>query len=278
MRLGGPVFEAWDGDPERWALAVRNEDYRAAFSPVTDPDDTEGIGRFAAAAEAHDIVIAEVGAWSNPISSDEEESRKAMELCKKRLAVAEEIGARCCVNIAGSRGRKWDGPHRNNLSDETFEMIVETTRQIIDAVRPKRTFYTLETMPWVFPDSVDSYLRLLEAMDRSAFAVHLDPVNIINSPAAYYNNGAVIRACFEKLGPHIRSCHAKDIRLQDRLTVHLDEVLPGTGDLDYQTYLEELDKLPPDTPLMLEHLKDGEAYLEAREYITAEAMALGVST
>lgn len=40
---------------------------------------------------------------------------------------------------------------------------MQNVRQIVDAVKPKRTFYTLETMPWVIPDSPDSYLKLIEA-------------------------------------------------------------------------------------------------------------------
>jgi len=46
---------------------------------------------------------------------------------------------------------------------------------IIDAVQPTRTFYTLETMPWMYPDSPQSYLRLLQAVDRRQFAVHFAP-------------------------------------------------------------------------------------------------------
>ena len=38
-------------------------------------------------------------------------------------------------------------------------------------------------MPYLLPDSPDSYLALLEAVDRERFAVHLDPVNMINTPA-----------------------------------------------------------------------------------------------
>ena len=73
--------------------------------------------------------------------------------------MADEIGARCCVNIAGSRGAKWDGPHPADLTPETFDLIVQSVREIIDAVKPTRAFYTLETMPWMYPDSADSYLR-----------------------------------------------------------------------------------------------------------------------
>jgi len=154
---------------------------------------------------------------------------------------------------------------------------VETVRGIIDAVKPSRTFYTLEPMPWMYPDSVESYLRLIEAIDRERFAVHLDPVNLVCSPQRYYNNGALIRECFARLGPYIKSCHAKDIVLSEKLTVHLDEVRPGLGNLDYGVFLRELDRLDPDTPLMLEHLQTAEEYALATEYVRSVAQEVGVA-
>jgi sugar phosphate isomerase/epimerase len=187
--------------------------------------------------------------------------------CQEHLAWAERIGARCCVNIAGSRHpAQWDGPHPDNFSRETFDLIVETTRKIIDAVRPKRTFYTLETMPWIFPSSPDEYLDLIKAVDRPGFAVHLDPVNMITSPARAYRTGDFIRECFAKLGPHIKSCHAKDIVLRENLTVHLDECRPGTGLLDYPAFIREVARLHPDTTVGLEHLPHAE-YAVAAQFI-----------
>ena len=53
-----------------------------------------------------------------------------------------------------------------------------------------RTYYALETMPWIFPDSADSYLALVKAIDRKAFAVHYDPVNMINCPQRLFDNAA----------------------------------------------------------------------------------------
>jgi sugar phosphate isomerase/epimerase len=154
-------------------------------------------------------------------------------------------------------------------------MIVQTTRQIIDDVKPVRTFFTLETMPWAFPDSPDSYLELIKAIDRKQLAVHLDPVNMINSPGRYYNNGAFIKECFDKLGPYIKNCHAKDIFLSSNLTVHLDEVLLGTGGLDYKVFLTELGKLK-NVPLMLEHLKMSEEYDQAAANVRKTAASIGI--
>ena len=155
-------------------------------------------------------------------------------------------------------------------------MIVQSVREIIDAVKPTRTFYTLETMPWVFPDSADSYAALLKAIDRKAFAVHYDPVNIINSPERIYNNAALIREFTAKLGAHIRSVHVKDIRLTENLTVHLEECRPGTGALDHTTLFRELAKLDPETPVMMEHLPE-EEYPLAAKYLRATAAAGGVT-
>ncbi|MFQ6039370.1 MAG: sugar phosphate isomerase/epimerase family protein [Candidatus Poribacteria bacterium] len=276
MRLGAPVFEQYT-DPGQWVAALRRAGYRAAFCPVNNGQSDDVIQDYARAAEDADIVIAEVGAWSNPLSPDDETRRAALERCQNQLALAEKIGARCCVNISGSRGELWSGPHPDNLTDETFDLIVETVRKIVDAVKPTRTFYTLETMPWMYPDSTDSYLKLIKAIDRKQVAAHFDPVNLVCSPQRYYNNGKLIRDFIAKLGPHIRSCHAKDVILSDNPTVHLDETRPGKGELDYRVFLSELDKLAPSMPLMIEHLPNEAEYKLAAGYIRSIAEEVGVT-
>ncbi|NPV07842.1 MAG: sugar phosphate isomerase/epimerase [Anaerolineae bacterium] len=272
MRLGGPVLTDYEG-PDAWVAALRQRGYSAAYCPVEASADDATVRAYEKAARAADIVIAEVGAWSNPLSPDPETRRAALARCKEQLHLADRIGARCCVNIAGSRGPSWHGPHADDLTEATFGLIVETVREIIDEVEPSRTYYTLETMPWLYPDSPDSYLSLLEAIDRDRFAVHLDPANLVCSPQRYFHTGRLLRECFDKLGPFVRSCHAKDVVLADRFMVHLDEVRPGLGNLDYVTFLRELSRLPADTPLMLEHLATEEEYRAAADHIRSLAAA-----
>ena len=276
LRLGGPTFEKFDS-PDTWVNAIKKLGYNAAYCPVGAGEKDDLVSAYARAAKKADIIIAEVGAWSNPISPDEKTRRQALAKCRRQLALAERIGANCCVNISGSRGKLWAGPSPENLTEETFDMIVETTRAIIDDVKPTRTYFTLEMMPWAYPDSPDSYLRLLKAIDRRRFAVHLDPVNLICSPQRYFKSGQLIRECFRKLGPYlIRSCHAKDILLSTKLTTHLDEVRPGLGALDYDTFLRELSKFPR-TPLMLEHLPNAEEYRLAATHVRSVAKTIGLS-
>jgi sugar phosphate isomerase/epimerase len=261
MRLGGPTFLK-NPTPDQWVTEHARLGYSAAYAPAKTWDDAKP---FVEAATRAKLPIAEVGAWSNPIASDPAERAKAIQLCCDRLALADRIGDICCVNIAGSRGPVWDGPDSRNLSHETFDLIVQTVRQIIDTVQPKRAVYSLETMPWVFPDSPDSYLELRRAIDRKAFGVHLDIANMINCPSRAYRTADFIRECFAKLGPYLKSVHAKDVRFAtDRhMTLHLDECLIGQGLIDYGVFLREIAKLPRDLPVMLEHLPSAEQYDEA---------------
>ena len=216
LLLGGPVFGS-PKSPDEWAAALKALGYRAAYCPVDAKAADDVVKAYEEAAKKADITIAEVGAWgNNPISPDEKTRKESIAKCQTQLSLADRIGARCCVNVSGSRNPKsWAGQHPDNLKDETFDMIVESVRAIIDGVKPTRTFYTLETGMWWYPISADSYLRLIKAIDRKQFGVHFDPTNLIYSPPLYYNNGKVISECFEKLGPMIKSCHAKDVKLGD---------------------------------------------------------------
>ena len=278
MRLGGPVFVE-SGDPEVLARAHRAEGYRAAYCPSTASlDDPGGIHRTSAAFAAADVVIAEVGAWCNLLSPDPARRKHNIDYVCRQLALADEVGALCCVDYAGTLAPEVDyGPHPANLSEACFEQIVATVRGILRQVNPRRTRFTLEMMPAVFPDDADSYLRLIAAIDHPRFGVHLDPVNIITSPRRYFANGAVIRECFAKLGPHIASCHAKDAVMSARFMVEITECPIGQGALDYGAFLTELGRLPHPPPLMLEHLQTPEQYRQARDHLVRQAGGLGLS-
>jgi len=262
MKLGGPVF-GWT-DPLSWVQAHRDWGYGAAYFPshVEDP--------IAYARSAHDagLVIAEVGVWNNVLSPDEETRRTAVDRAIEMLQLAELVGARCCVNIAGSRGHRWDGPHAADLAPDSLDLVAESVRTIIDAVNPTNTKYSLETMPYMHPDSVESALKLIDAVDRPAFGIHFDPVNLINSPRRFFENGAFVEDFVSKLAGHITAVHLKDIVLEPKLTVHLQEVRPGLGHLDMHRLFLAMDKyLDPAIPALLEHLPSEEEYRLANEYV-----------
>jgi sugar phosphate isomerase/epimerase len=278
IRFGGPLFGVDMTDPDAVAASCKAAGYSAIYCPDLDPDDEAGCREYGAALAERDIMIAEAGIWIRLVGPDPHETEANVEKAIRRLRVADLVGAQCCVDIAGSfHPTSWHGAHPENLGKEMFDAAVVVARAIIDAAQPTRAKFTFEMMQWTLPDGAESYLRLIEAVDRDAFGVHLDPTNLINSPRRYYDTAAVIRECVEKLGPHIASCHAKDVALDtESAIVHLTETRIGTGNLDYAVYLECLDSLGRDVPLMLEHLSRPEDYAEAGSVVRRTAHRLGI--
>ena len=259
------------------ALAHRKLGYRAAYCPGVGLSETEKIRDIAAAFAKHDVVLAEVGRWVNLLDADTAKRAANLKLVTEGLALAEAIGARCCVDIAGSLNPKsWFGPHPDNLSPKFFDAAVENARKIIDAVKPKRAKFCYEMMGWAYPDSPDSYLKLIKAVQRDAFGVHLDPCNAVNCPERFYHNTDLLNEWFDKLGPWIVSCHAKDLTWDVEMNVHFREVTIGTGSLDYATYLKRLAALPGDVPLMIEHMANAAEYDKSRRHVLEVGSKIGV--
>ena len=261
IRLGGPIFLKSD-DPRELAKEHRRLGYTAAYCPNGNPAEIKK------AFAAEDVVISEVGAWRNMLDPDPQKRRDNLHYVTERLQLAEAVGARCCVDIAGSFNPDlWYGPNPKNLSKEFFDATVENVRRLIDEVKPKNTKFSIEMMPWSLPDGPDSYVKLIHAVDRRAFGVHLDVCNVINTPDRFYRNSEVISECFQKLSSWILSCHAKDLAwvTDKEYNVHFQETVPGRGQINYATYLKELISI--DAPLMLEHLLSPEDYAEARAYV-----------
>ncbi len=276
MRLGGPIFQTADSPAEAVALH-RKLGFGAAYCPyVRDAGARrEYIQAFADA----DIVLAEFGAYCiNILDTDPTLRQKNIdEICRK-LEQADEMGALCCVMHGGSvQTGDWGDANPANISEQSFADTVTIVQGILDRVKPTKTKLVLETESYLLPDSPEVYLRLLEAVDRSSFAVHLDPVNIIASPRRYYRNAQFLRRCFAVLGKHIVSCHAKDLFMPPKHpTVRIDETFIGDGVLDYAVYLAEIDKLNPAPPLMIEHLNASQL-VQGLRFIFAKAAAIGIT-
>jgi sugar phosphate isomerase/epimerase len=276
IRLGAPVFLKSD-DPGELAAAHLKLGYRAAYCPRVKISETERLKAIREAFARADVVIAEVGRWVNMLDADPAKRKANLETVTEGLAIAEAVDARCCVDIAGSYSQtEWYGPHPDNLSRKFFDAAVENARKIIDAVKPQRAKFSYEVMGWAIPEGPESYIRLIEAIDRPAFAVHLDPCNAINSPMRFFQNTQLLNECYDKLGKWIVSAHAKDLKWIVEMNVHFKEVIPGTGALDYPTWLKRHAALPGEVPLMIEHLANAAEYDQAREFIFATGKQAGL--
>ena len=279
MLLGGTVAGAYTG-PEEWEKLLVRSRFRAVTAPFNMYTPRKETEAYLAVCERHGVVIAEIGVWKNLFDPDPAAAAEALRYAEGQLALADELGIPCCVNIAGTDSSAgWDAADPSNFTDETYERIVRSVRGILDRVSPKRAFYCLEPMPWMIPDSPEVYLQLIRDVDRPQFAAHMDFVNMINCPRRYLSPEKFITECFRTLAPMIKSTHIKDSRMDPvNLTTLLEECSPGEGTLDFGAILRILDReLPPDAPVLLEHMTTFEEYEKAYDYLAEIARRNGIS-
>jgi sugar phosphate isomerase/epimerase len=276
IRLGGNGIAGADGDPFAFARAHRAYGYGAAYCPPASINDAKRLADIEKAFAAENVTIAEVGIWRNLVTRDMAVQKAHREIAAEKLAIADAVGAKCAVSYIGSYEPGSDyGPNAHNLSEEAFDDAVEAARNLIDTVKPKRAKFALEMEQYSLPDSVDMYVKLIKAVDRPAFACHVDPVNLVMTPRVYFNTATLLNEIFDKLGRWIVSCHAKDIILYHQAALHFDEIIIGKGTMDYRVFLSRLDKLGGEVPLMMEHLSDAE-YAIARDEVFKVGDAIGV--
>ena len=277
----------YKGDPEAYIRQYVEEGYRAIYAPELKPGDPAIKALVKAVADAG-LVIGEAGAWRNLVAHDEAKRRANLQYAVDTLAAADEMGVVACVAFHGTVGHAGDprqlsdnydyGPHPDNLGEAGFQRMVDTARYVIDAVKPKRTKFSLEMVPWLITGTPQEYHRLILAVDRPQFAAHIDAANMITSPQFYFDTPRMLREGFALLAPYVVSAHAKDIVMQGgpgRISFHMDEVPPGEGMLDYRAYLRELNALGRDVPLMLEHF-DKPEYDRGRDHIRKVGREIGV--
>jgi len=276
LRVGAP-FSFPATDPMAWARKARELCNRAVYVPEMSLNDKDYIRAIVAAVKQNGLIFAEVGRWGiNLLEADPDIRTKNINYVTEGLALAEELGARCCVTLSGSYADMWSDPHPKNVSEECYNATVENARKIIDAVKPKRTKFCFEMMGWTIPDSPDSQLRLIKAINREAFGVHVDVCNLINSPDKFWNNTRLINEVFDKLGQWIVGAHAKDLRWVRGANIHFEECVIGEGAIDYTTYLKRLNALDQDAPLMIEHMKNAEEYERCRQRIFETGKTEGI--
>jgi sugar phosphate isomerase/epimerase len=283
IRFGGPVFfesgKAPD-DPALIARRYREKGFTAAYVPKIDVNNRELVRDTRKAFQDAGVMLAEAGYWENLLDTDSATRAANRSKMMDTFVLAEELGAACAVDILGSYWHGNGSAHHEalNFSDEAFEAAVEIARYFIDAVKPKTASFAYEIFPFDVIDTAESIERLIKAVDRKQFGVHLDLVNLINCPRAYFASGDIIKDCVRRFGYRIVSCHVKDIKLKEpSISVILEEVIMGTGNIDLKTYMRQIEGLSSPIPFMMEHLKNEAEYDTAAAFIRKTGAELGIT-
>ena len=193
---------------------------------------------------------------------------------ERGIEVARDLGAHTCLIRTGSLNPAGSyAPSPRNLASEARALLVETLKRVAAKAESQAVTVVIETHLLTIMGSPEVNRDVLQAVGSERMTVVMDYVNHFQSLHQVYHSTERLQHIFEIMNPISVVGHCKDIKLSNGLVLHIDEEVPGDGELDLATALKLWHDAHPDGYMLLEHLPN-EKYPRAAanvHHILAEA-------
>ncbi|MGY8823716.1 MAG: sugar phosphate isomerase/epimerase family protein [Candidatus Latescibacterota bacterium] len=146
-------------------------------------------------------------------------------------------------------------PHRDNHKAEHVETLVETLRPLAAKAEREGVVLAMETHVVSIMDPPQKCREIVEAVGSPNFRLILDVVNHFQSLEQVYNSADWLNHILDKLGDISPLAHIKDVKMSNGLVLHIDQEVPGEGELDLALLLKRFDALYPEGYGLIEHLR-----------------------
>ena len=179
----------------------------------------------------------------------------AVEAVNCGMSVAKGLGAFHYLFRPGSLNPDgaWTS-HRDNHLPESMERLIETLKPIAENAEREALTLVMETHAISIMDSPETCREIVERVGSDRLRIVMDFVNHFQSLRQVYESEARLKHIFDVMGPIAPMAHIKDIRVQNGLVLHLNEEVPGEGELEIGVALKQFDTLHPDGYGLIEHL------------------------
>lgn len=192
------------------------------------------------------------GYWQNLVTSDEAARRESVRTLQAALRLAGWMGARGIDTGPGSMNP--DGPwfpHPDNWTETSRRQLVKSLKECAKAAEDVGVYLSLEGHQLVTLESAEVAKAILDEVDSPWVRSDYDSANWITRETVY-NTAKAIDHHFDVLGSYIVSCHAKDVWIENCLTLHLQDGCPGKGTVDFKTLFRRMESLSSDYPVIVE--------------------------
>ena len=283
IRISGSVRFSEGDDIGEYVRNLREQGFSSTTlrpDPWYSMSDSK-LSELQAAMKQHDVVIFEIGGYRNLLHTDETVRQDNIKHIAYCLEAADKVGCPMVGTISGSRnpeGNKWGdnyAVHPDNWTMETWNLLIDSIKQILRDTAGMKAVIGMEAQVTTNQDTSLAQKRLMEDVGDERLKVNLDPTNMCHL-YNHFHTTELINDCFDLLGEDIMGCHAKDTYvIPHEQTVHVQEVCPGRGNMDYETYIVRMSRLKWPRTLHPEHIPNDQ-YPEARAYIRKVAEKVGV--
>jgi sugar phosphate isomerase/epimerase len=239
-----------------------------------DDADIDRVGRAFADAE---VDICQLNGWYEPICSyDDALRREGVRGAARLLRIGRRVNA-CSVYIRPG-GHNPNGhwyAHPENHSSRTFDLLVDSMKQLCAIAQDEGIEIAVEGHVLSAFDTPARMRDFFDAVASPVLKFNFDPVNFIGTVQDVHNTAGILNELDALLGDKIMVAHAKDLAIADKLVLQIDEVVPGTGAMDYALFMQLFEKRAPNGYFVIEHLPDRET-LQARDFVIALAERIGI--
>ena len=207
-------------------------------------------------------VVQAAGYNPNLVHPDDDIRRGELGRLREAFRFARALGAETLLTACGSHDLDFFyGPAAANHTLETRARLVASLKEAALIAEDAGIPVALECHVLTTLDSPEAVRDVLSAVDSRWIRVNFDPVNFVSDlPTAYRTRDLIVRAQ-AVLEPWLSgAAHVKDVAVQSgTFVVHVAEVPPGEGLLDFDAFFAACASLGEGAPLIVEHLDAGQA-------------------
>ncbi|MBX3054050.1 MAG: sugar phosphate isomerase/epimerase [Caldilineaceae bacterium] len=219
------------------------------------PADCAAYGRFMAG-EGLDLAQFAITYNECLFHPDEDVRQRVSAKIARGTEIAAQLQAQAFLLRPGSLNP--DGPwtpHRDNHRPECADRLIETLRPLAAKAESEGVVLAMETHALSILDLPSKCRGIVEAVGSDHLRLILDAVNHFQSMHQVYNSSEWVNHIFDELGAIAPLAHIKDLKVSNGLVLHIDQTVPGEGELDSALVLQRFDALHPDGYGLIEHLR-----------------------
>ena len=134
--------------------------------------------------------------------------RTALTSYENQMHVGAIVGAHC---IGFGWGKEFGWPSPDIWSERTWSQRVAAVAELANAAQREGIDVAAHPLYFSPLKSVERCNELIEAVSSPRLKILLDLVNMCE-PYMYSNTTGLVNYAFNRLGPHVASMHAKDVK------------------------------------------------------------------
>ena len=145
-------------------------------------------------------------------------------------------------------------PHRDNHRPEHVQTLVETLRPLASKAEQEGVILAMETHAVSIMDPPEKCREIVEAVGSKNLRLIMDAVNHFQCLQQVYHGSDWLNHIYDEMGSVSPLAHIKDLKVSNGLVLHIDQEVPGEGELDLALMLKRFETLYPDGYGLIEHL------------------------